>query len=227
MRISTDGKVDQSLVDKVEPIVLHIDKTWTKWLRDKYSREYHPPKVVLFEGSINTECGLGIMNFGPFYCSNDKTVYLDIRWFSILSGDFGAEIGDFTLAYILAHEIGHAGQDRLGIFHRALGPGGEDSVRVRSELQCDYFAGLWAREANDDPDYNWSMTDQDLDVAISAAHAVGDDNMQSRKGVIDKSRWGHGSSKQRSAWFTYGYESNIFDDKILFRVVDLDTPPAV
>ncbi|HEV8699632.1 MAG TPA: neutral zinc metallopeptidase [Candidatus Limnocylindrales bacterium] len=175
-------------------------------------KDYPETKLVLFDGSTSSSCGPASAATGPFYCPADQKVYLDLGFFDELKSRFGAQGGDFAMAYVVAHEFGHHVQTALGIAQRVEqivqeDPSQAKPMSVRLELQADCLAGVWAHSAQSD------LEAGDIDEALSAASAVGDDRIQeSTTGRIDPESWTHGSAEQRTAWFTTGYRSGNPDD---------------
>jgi predicted metalloprotease len=191
-----------------------VDDIQTFWL-DRFAqagRELPMEDLVLFEGSTTSGCGPASAATGPFYCPADQKVYLDLGFFDELESRFGAQGGDFAIAYVVAHEYGHHIQTVLGVSDEVQRLSQEDPSRrndlsVRQELQADCLAGVWARSAQSD------LEEGDIEEALSAASAVGDDRIQqATQGRIDPESWTHGSSEQRVAWFTTGYRSGNVDD---------------
>jgi uncharacterized protein len=192
-------------------IVDSVEVFWAEEFRES-GKDYPETKLVLFEQSTQSVCGPASSATGPFYCPADQKVYLDLGFFDQLQSRFGAEGGDFAMAYVVAHEFGHHIQTVLGISERVQqlaqqDPSQANSLSVRMELQADCLAGVWAHSAQSE------LEAGDIEEALSAASAVGDDRIQeSTTGRIDPESWTHGSAEQRTAWFTTGYRSGNPDD---------------
>lgn len=168
---------------------------------------YAPARLDLFTSTVTTACGQETADVGPFYCSGDRTVYLDINFFAAMETKFGVS-GDFAEAYVVAHELGHHIQNLLGITTRVAQltearPTEKNTLSVRVELQADCFAGVWAHST-----YERDLLEPgDIDEALHAAQTVGDDFLARAQGAtVDPDSWTHGSSAQRQQWFTTGYE---------------------
>ena len=162
---------------------------------------------------MNTDCGAASSQVGPFYCPVDDQVYLDTTFFEdMLEGQLGGSGGDFAEAYVLAHEYGHHIQDLLGTMGKVRTQQGANSDAVRLELQADCYAGMWTRFATRAEDANGEvliqeLTQEDINEALDAARAVGDDRIQQQtSGRVDPDSWTHGSAEQRMRWFTIGKE---------------------
>ena len=188
------------------------EQTWAKIFQEN-GMQYRPAKVVMFEGMTQSGCGTAQAAMGPFYCPNDETVYMDLSFFRELQGRFGAQVTEFSVAYVLAHEMGHHVQNVLGTLGKTeqLRRSGRYSeadlnrVSVATELQADFYAGLWARYSNERENF---LEPGDLEAAMSAAEAVGDDNIMKRsQGYVNQEAFTHGSSAQRKEWFMKGYNS--------------------
>jgi uncharacterized protein len=179
-------------------------------------KTYPETVIVLFTGQTQSGCGVASSATGPFYCPSDKKVYLDQGFFDELATRFGAR-GDFAHAYVIAHEFGHHVQDALGIMDKVQQQqtsSNANDLSIRLELQADCLAGVWAHSVSASPDQQnvESITDQDVQDALNAAQAVGDDRIQEQAtGTIDKESWTHGSAAQRATWFNAGFKGGTTD----------------
>jgi len=172
---------------------------------EQTGRQYQQPRLVLYRGSIGTACGLGQAAAGPFYCPNDRKVYLDLGFFDLMTQRLGAP-GQFAHAYVVAHEVGHHVQNLLGTVGRGDADRGANGQSVRLELQADCYAGAWASLSQHE--HGWRLEPGDIETALNAAAQIGDDTLQRRStGVVVPDSFTHGTSAQRVAWFKRGFES--------------------
>ena len=203
------SQVDQELMQFCKQILAGTEDVWTAEFK-KLGRTYQPPKMVVFSSSVSTGCGSATSDTGPFYCSADQTVYLDLDFFKSMKKVIGAD-GDFAYAYVIAHEVGHHVQYLLGTLdaaHQQMAKYGKDNPKynetsVRIELQADFYAGVWAY--HDNRMFN-SLEDGDLEEAIDAAQKIGDDYLQRQAGYreVHSDLFTHGTSAQRMRWLKKG-----------------------
>lgn len=195
------------------------------WSDTLGSRFTPADKIITFEGSISTGCGGADSSVGPFYCPADQRIYLDTGFFSdVLARSLGGPEGGFVEPYVLAHECGHHISNLLGAMGQVTGETGPQSTGVRLELQADCYAGMWAKAATEteDADGNTlfaSLTDEDIDLALEAAAAVGDDRIQEKTtGQVTPETWTHGSAVNRQKWFRIGYDGGSVESCDTFSV---------
>lgn len=198
---------EKQLGDFSESVFVYNTKTWTT-IFEENNMSFENPGMVIFDDGVETACGSATSASGPFYCPGDKKIYMDLRFFEELKTRFGAEGGDFAIAYVIAHEMGHHIQTLMGTSGkvRQLQQGKSEAeankLSVCVELQADFYAGVWAH-------YNKNLLqDGDIEEALSAANAVGDDAIQTRmNGQVNQESFTHGTSEQRMYWFKKGYNS--------------------
>jgi predicted metalloprotease len=203
------SEADQQAADFVSVVLADTEDTWRP-IFSQLGQQYQDPKLVLFTGSVNSACGYASAAVGPFYCPGDHKLYIDLSFFNDLKRRHGAP-GDFAQAYVIAHEVGHHVQTLLGISQQVqeAGNGASKSqvnaLSVRQELQADCFAGVWGNVANRQRQL---LDPGDLEEALQAATAIGDDRLQRESGgqVVPDS-FTHGTSAQRVKWFRAGFES--------------------
>jgi predicted metalloprotease len=194
----------------IEAILVDTEDVWEKIFKEN-NIQYERPNLILFTDSQVTGCGTATSASGPFYCPTDQKVYIDLAFFEELKTKYGAQGGDFATAYVIAHEIGHHVQTLLGTstkmrqLQQGKSQAEANKLSVALELQADFYAGVWTH-------YNQKMNnfleEGDIDEALSAAHAVGDDAIQSKiQGRIVPESFTHGTSAQRKAWFMKGYNT--------------------
>jgi predicted metalloprotease len=187
-----------------------VQSTWERIFAER-GASYSRAKLVLFSGSVRSGCGIGSAQVGPFYCPNDRRVYIDLDFYRALARRFGAP-GDFAQAYVIAHEVGHHVQNLIGDRDstRSLvrGTGRENALSIQTELQADCFAGVWAHST----EQRDILQAGDIEEGLRAAAAVGDDTLQREtEGRVSPESWTHGSSAQRVAWFKRGYTGGSLD----------------
>ena len=204
-------------------VLATTEDSWQDLFR-QYGQRYDDPKLVLFSGAVRSACGLGQAAMGPFYCPGDEKVYIDLDFYQELKSRFRAP-GDFAQAYVIAHEIGHHVQKLLGIMDQVeavrqrMGSTEANALQVRVELQADCFAGVWANRAQESQKI---IEPGDIDEALNAASAIGDDRIQKQtQGYVVPDSFTHGSSEQRARWFRRGYESGKLEACDTFKTAEL------
>ena len=198
---------EEELGDFAAIVLADTEDIWRELFREN-NRQYQEPGMVLFNDAVQTGCGAASAATGPFYCPQDQKIYMDLDFFKELRQRFGAKDGNFAIAYVIAHEVGHHVQTLLGTSSqvRQLQQNSNqieaNELSVALELQADFYAGVWA---NHNQEY---LEEGDIDIALSAANAVGDDAIQRRtQGRVNPDSFTHGSSQQRKDWFMRGYRS--------------------
>lgn len=198
------------------------EDVWNKIFRDN-GEKYIEPTLVTFEGSVQSACGSANSAVGPFYCPGDSKIYIDLSFYDELQNKLNAG-GDFAMAYVIAHEVGHHIQNLLGtnkILQEARGRLSEaeyNKLSVKLELQADFYAGIWAHYQQQ----NNLLDDGDIEEALNAAHAIGDDKLQKQaQGYVVPDAFTHGTSAQRMKWFKKGYQTGDIKQGDTFNTTDL------
>ncbi len=205
---------EQQLYEYAGVVMADIEDTWNTLLPQE-GEKYVEPSLTIYSGAVQSGCGTASSGVGPFYCPRDHTIYLDLSFYDTLISRYGAKQGDFSMAYVIAHEAGHHVQTLLGITQqldqlRRQAAAGQlsqtefNQYSVRFELQADYLAGVVARYMAE----RGYLEEGDLEEALSAASAVGDDKIQKKmQGYADPDTFNHGTSAQRQRWFANGYKA--------------------
>lgn len=200
---------EDDLRNFVAVVLADTEDVWHAVFR-QYDRSYREPSLVLFSGATQSACGTGISQMGPFYCPLDRKVYIDLQFYRDLKSRFRAP-GDFAQAYVIAHEVGHHVQTLLGISDKVqqakarMSQRDANALQVRMELQADCLAGVWANHTNRSENI---LEPGDIDEALNAASAIGDDQIQrQQQGYVVPDAFTHGSSEQRVRWFRRGFDS--------------------
>jgi hypothetical protein len=215
---------DDQTTKFVRVVLGSTEDVWRVQFPRQLGRQYADPKLVLFSGHVQSACGSASSATGPFYCPGDQQLYLDLSFFRELGTKYKAP-GDFAQAYVIAHEVGHHIQRQLGITtrldqeRRRLSETEYNKLSVRLELQADFLAGCWAHHAQRTRKI---LEPGDLEEALRAASAVGDDTLQKRsgRGVVVPDSFTHGTARQRMAWFKKGFESGLIKEGDTFKMPD-------
>lgn len=209
-----ESDADREQRQFVAVVLADTEDVWNQTFRNDLGRSYQEPRLVLFSGGVDSGCGFAQAAVGPFYCPLDQKVYIDLDFYDELQRRFGAP-GDFAQAYVIAHEVGHHVQNLLGIsgkVHDAqqrAGRDGANQLSVRLELQADCLAGVWAHQTQRQKQV---LERGDVEEALGAAAAVGDDSIQKKtQGYVVPESFTHGSAEQRVRWFKRGFESGSID----------------
>ena len=219
-KISPENDIDAPLVEFVSVVMKDTEDVWGTLFREQLGARYQEPKLVLFKGQVRSACGEASAAVGPFYCPSDSNVYLDFDFFRELKQRFKAP-GDFAMAYVIAHEIGHHVQNQLGLsskiqaMQNRAGEVERNQLSVRLELQADYLAGVWANHAQETKHI---LDSGDIGEAMNAASQIGDDKLT--QGRVRKEKFTHGTSQQRVKWYSAGLASG--DLKGMMKPFEVD-----
>jgi hypothetical protein len=210
---------EKDLADFVSVVLADTETVWNE-IFPALGSEYTEPTLVLYTGSVESACGVAGSSTGPFYCPGDNKLYIDLSFFEELRDRFKAP-GDFAMAYVVAHEVGHHVQTLLGVtaqmqdLRQQLSEQEYNEYSVRFELQADYLAGVWARHAQG----RGLLEEGDLEEALKAANAIGDDRIQKdTQGYVVPDSFTHGTSEQRMRWFRKGFDAGNLDDWDTFSI---------
>ncbi|WP_298830634.1 neutral zinc metallopeptidase [uncultured Planococcus sp.] len=213
---------EEELAEFVSVVLADTEEVWTEVFAEE-GMEYVEPTLVLYTGSVESACGTAGAAVGPFYCPGDYKLYIDLSFYNELQNQFQAP-GDFAMAYVVAHEVGHHVQNLLGVMEEVqplrnqLSEEEYNKVQVRLELQADYLSGVWAHHAQG----MGYLEEGDLEEALTAASAVGDDTIQQRsRGYVVPESFTHGSSEQRQRWFYKGFQAGNLKEGDTFNATDL------
>lgn len=208
------GPEEQERFDFVKVVMADTEDVWTEEFK-RVGKQYILPKMVIYRGQIRTGCGVGSAEMGPFYCSADQTVYIDLSFYDELAETFHSP-GDFAQAYVVAHEVGHHVQKLLGTSDQVAARRGRPDANeqsVRLELQADYYAGVWANHSRQ------YLEKGDIEEAMRAANAIGDDAIQQKmQGRVVPHAFTHGTSEQRMRWFNKGLENGTLEGDDTFSM---------
>jgi uncharacterized protein len=222
---STEMSVEQKqqsdeMAEFVGVVLKDTEDVWAKIFREKFGKEYVPPTLVIFNETVESGCGNASAATGPFYCPADQKVYIDLSFFNEMRERFKAP-GDFACAYVIAHEVGHHVQNLLGAsdyVHKMRSQVDEveyNKLSVKLELQADFYAGVWANQANEMKNI---IESGDVEEALNAANAIGDDRLQREsQGRVVPDAFTHGTSEQRMRWFKKGFSSGDIEEGDTFN----------
>jgi len=198
---------EEEMGEFVATVLADTEDVWNEIFREN-NMDYQEPGLVLFSDAVQTACGGASSASGPFYCPADRKIYMDLRFFDELRKRFGAQGGDYAVAYVMAHEVGHHVQNLMGTAGKVRNLQQQTSktkaneLSVALELQADFYAGVWTKENQQ------YLSEGDIEEALSAANAVGDDAIQKRtSGRVNPDSFTHGTSEQRKSWFMRGYRT--------------------
>ncbi|MGB3467711.1 MAG: neutral zinc metallopeptidase [Cyclobacteriaceae bacterium] len=215
---------DEELKQFISVVLKETEDYWNTAFPAKFNRTYQEPKLFIYNGLVTSRCGRASAATGPFYCPGDQTIYIDLSFYRDLKNRFKAP-GDFAMAYVVAHEVGHHVQYLLGITKKVDSQRGRvakadyNELSVRLELQADFLAGVWAHYADRTKNI---LEDGDIEEALNAANAIGDDRLQKQaQGYVVPESFTHGTSAQRMRWFKKGYQTGNLDEGDTFATNNL------
>lgn len=225
----TGADANRDTTCRIIGTVNSVQDYWNDALPADVSRQYRAAQTVIYSGATQSPCGTASNQTGPFYCPSDERIYIDASFFDQLTSTFGADGGSLAQMYVVAHEYGHHVENILGYLEKGQdGTTGPRSGGVRIELMADCMAGVWANHASTTEDAGGTsllkpLTQRDIDSALSAAAAVGDDHIQEELGGgnVNQDTWTHGSSESRQKWFLAGYEAGTINACDTFSTNDL------
>ncbi|TKH04702.1 metalloprotease [Peribacillus simplex] len=213
---------EKELAQFVSVVLAETEQVWTEEFREN-GLEYKKPNLVLYSGSVESACGMAASSVGPFYCPGDMKLYIDLSFYQELKQEFQAP-GDFAMAYVIAHEVGHHVQTLLGTTEKEMPDRSQvteteyNRYSVRLELQADYLAGVWAHHVQGEN----LLEKGDLEEALNAASGVGDDRIQEKaQGYVVPDSFTHGTSEQRKRWFNKGFKSGDMNEGNTFKANNL------
>ena len=218
------NQAEEELAQFVSVVLKETEDVWNRLFPEQIGQRYQEPILVLFSGAVSSACGNASAATGPFYCPGDHKLYIDLSFYQQLKRRFNAP-GDFAMAYVVAHEVGHHVQNLLGFtnyvhkLRRQLPQKEYNKYSVRLELMADYLAGVWARETQK----KGLLNDGDIEEALRAAHAIGDDTIQKQsQGYVVPDSFTHGTSEQRMKYFKAGLEAGNVDPDLLKKFFEAD-----
>lgn len=213
-----ESEQEKELADFVSVVLADTEEVWTE-IFEEQGLQYEEPTLVLYSGSVQSACGAASSSVGPFYCPGDQKLYIDLSFYEELQRKFQAP-GDFAMAYVIAHEVGHHVQTLLGTteeimpLRQRMSEEKFNQYLVRFELQADYYSGVWANHAQG----MGYLEEGDLEEALNAATAVGDDTLQKRaQGYVVPESFTHGTSEQRKSWFYKGFQNGTIEGGDTFK----------
>jgi len=215
---------------RLSATVQSLDAFWGDELPREANVAYTPPDVVSFQDTVSTGCGNASADSGPFYCPADQTIYIDVSFYDLLQSQYGGSDGPLAEEYVVAHEMGHHIENEIGLLNQAANDEGATSDSVKIELMADCLAGMWAGRAATtvDPDTGVTflepLSQAQVQDALQAAAAVGDDHIQAQAGSVNPESFTHGTSAQRVAWFSVGYNQGTLTTCNTFNAQSLDSP---